>query len=61
MCQFDDKYWIYLEFSAVMFTQERIDKLTELSQMPDIYERLSRALGKYDYIFCKNNLPIIFF
>ena len=31
--------------SAVRFTQERIDKLTELSEMPDIYERLSKALG----------------
>lgn len=35
--------------SAVMFTQERIDKLTELSQMPDIYERLSRALAPSIY------------
>ena len=32
--------------SAVRYTQDRIDKLTELSQMPDIYERLSKALGK---------------
>lgn len=32
--------------SGVRFTQERINKLTELSQMPDIYERLSKALGE---------------
>ena len=32
--------------SGVRFTQERIDKLTEISKMPDIYERLSKALGK---------------
>ena len=31
--------------SAVRFTQERIDKLREISEMPDIYERLSKALG----------------
>lgn len=35
--------------SAVIFTQERIDKLTELSKMPDIYERLSRALAPSIY------------
>ena len=33
--------------SALRFTQERTDKLTELSRTPDIYERLSKALGKY--------------
>ncbi|XP_046842980.1 DNA replication licensing factor mcm4-like [Xenia sp. Carnegie-2017] len=35
--------------SGVRFTQERINKLTELSQMPDIYERLSKALAPSIY------------
>lgn len=32
--------------SGVRFTQERINELTTLSQIPDIYDRLSKALGK---------------
>lgn len=32
-------------FSALVFTQERVDQLKGLSKQPDIYERLSRALG----------------
>jgi len=29
------------------FTAERREQLKQLSQMPDIYERLARALGMY--------------
>ncbi|XP_028409961.1 DNA replication licensing factor mcm4-A-like [Dendronephthya gigantea] len=35
--------------STVRFTQERIDRLQEISEMPDIYERLSKALAPSIY------------
>ena len=37
-------------FSQVTFTTERIEYLKGLSAMPDIYERLSTALGKQIFL-----------
>ena len=39
------------------FTAERIEQLKQLSRTPDIYERLSRALGErmHTYIQCMAN------
>jgi len=34
----------------VTFSPERIEYLKGLSAMPDIYERLARALGKCSYV-----------
>ena len=36
--------------SVVMFTQERIEQLQQLSKQPDIYDRLARALGEFCFV-----------
>ena len=40
-------YWVWTSYSLKKeFTAERVEQLRQLSQAPDIYERLARALGK---------------